>query len=55
MHKYFRAIGFSQPMKAHDAYNLIEDVLDHADHRAYITDPEDEEIIDGPVLAVTEE
>ena len=43
MHKYFRAIGFSQPMKAHDAYNLIEDVLDHADHRAYITDPEDED------------
>ena len=43
MHKYFRAIGFSEPMKAHDAYNLIEDVLDHATHRAYITDPEDED------------
>ncbi len=43
MHKYFRAVGFSGPLKAHDVYNLIEDVLDHADHRAYITDPDDED------------
>ncbi len=43
MHKYFRAIGFSVPFKAHDAYNLIEDVLDKAEDRFYITDPLDED------------
>ncbi|MBQ9027268.1 MAG: DUF3881 family protein [Lachnospiraceae bacterium] len=42
MHKYFRAIGFSEPMRAHDTYNLIEDVLDKAEHRSYITDPQDD-------------
>ena len=43
MHKYFRAVGLSGPMNAHDTYNLIEDVLDRADHRAFITDPEIED------------
>lgn len=43
MHKYFRAIGFSQQLKAGDTYNLIDEVLDKAEHRAYITDPQDED------------
>ena len=43
VHKYFRAVGLSGPMNAHDTYNLIEDVLDRADHRAFITDPEIED------------
>ena len=43
MHKYFRAIGFSEPMKTRDTYNLIDDVLEKAEHRAYITDPADED------------
>ena len=43
MHKYFRAIGFSEPMKARDTYNLIDDVLEKAEHRSYITDPSDED------------
>ena len=43
MHKYFRAIGFSEPMRACDTYNLIDDVLENAEHRAYITDPADED------------
>ena len=43
MHKYFRAIGFSEPMRACDTYNLIDDVLEKAEHRAYITDPADED------------
>ena len=43
MHKYFRAVGFSEPMKARDTYNLIDDVLEKAEHRSYITDPSDED------------
>ena len=43
MHKYFRAVGFSEPMKARDTYNLIDDVLEKAGHRSYITDPSDED------------
>lgn len=30
-------------MKARDTYNLIDDVIDKAEHRAYITDPSDED------------
>ena len=43
MHTYFRAIGYSGPLRARDTYNLIEDVLDKAEHRSYITDPQDED------------
>ncbi len=42
MHKYFRAIGFSENMKALDIYNLMESVMTKATHRAFITDPQDD-------------
>ena len=43
MHKFFRAVGFSEPMKAMDTYNLMESVMSKATHRAFITDPQDED------------
>ena len=43
MHKYFRAVGLSKTLQARDIYNLIEDVLDKAEQRSYITDPDDDE------------
>lgn len=43
MHKYFRAIGFSEPLRARDTYNLIQNVLDKAEERSYITDPLDDD------------
>ena len=43
MHKYFRAVGLSKTLKARDIYNLIEDVLDKAEQRSYITDPDDDD------------
>lgn len=42
MHRYLRAIGFSEPMNALDSYNLIDDVIEKATHRAYITDEQDD-------------
>lgn len=42
MHRYLRAVGFSEPMSALDRYNLIDDIVSKASHRAYITDREDE-------------
>ena len=45
MHKFFRAIGFSEPLKILDRYNLIDDVLQKAQHRAFITDEEDSDVM----------
>ncbi len=43
MHKYFRAIGFSEPMKSLDRNNLVDDVISKATKRSYITDAADED------------
>ena len=43
MHKFFRAVGFSQTMKALDIYNLMDSVMSGATHRAFITDPQDDD------------
>ncbi len=37
MHKYFRAVGFSEPMKPLDRDNLIDDVINKASSRAHIS------------------
>ena len=36
-------MGLSKTLKARDIYNLIEDVLDKAEQRSYITDPDDDD------------
>ena len=35
MHTYFRAIGFSEPMKNLDRLNLMDDIMHKASQRAY--------------------
>lgn len=42
MHKYLRAVGFSDPMNALDRLNLIDDIKSKSSHRAQASLPESE-------------
>lgn len=42
MHKYLRAVGFSDPMNALDRLNLIDDIKNKSSHRAQASLPENE-------------
>ncbi len=43
MHKYLRAVGFSEPMKHIDKMNLFRDVIEKASYRAFLQDSEDDD------------
>lgn len=43
MHKYFRAIGYSEPLNKTDRLNLLGDVVSGATYRAYTTNEDDED------------
>jgi len=43
MHTYFRAIGFSEPMKSLDRINLLDDILNKPTYRAYTSMQQDSE------------
>jgi len=43
MHKYLRAVGFSEPMKHIDKMNLFGDVIEKASYRAFLQDSEDDD------------
>ena len=46
MHTYFRAIGFSEPMKNLDRLNLLDDILNKPTYRAYTSmSPDSEEML----------
>ena len=43
MHRYLRAIGFTEPPKRKDIYNLIQEGIDRTRNRAYTTNDDDED------------
>lgn len=45
MHKYLRAVGFSDPMNATDRLNLIDDIKNKAYYREKAADPDEEDRI----------
>ena len=45
MHKYLRAIGFSEPMKHIDKMNLMADVIEKATYRAFFRSDDDEALL----------
>lgn len=43
MHKYLRAIGYSEPLNRTDRLNLLGDTVSRSTYRAYTTDEDDED------------